>query len=253
MTVTRRKLSLLAFQAPRATGESAESKTIRGKTRWYRKKYTCAESKPYLIVLEKALQLALKYATARSQLLQCNAEADLTWEQVSFFPLLQVEMRKLRAAWSWANLDVAVQCKRPAQSWRPWVHPGWDGSHCTGSQPSLHPCSSTAWQRHCTVGNSKAKAKSFKQHVGNQVLKAFVQVGLQSTGVLLSLTSSAGCKKHVRLRRNLCHRLSLACVYGEEPPSLIRKSPDGSPTGKAFLGNHCSLHYFVSGHFISVL
>lgn len=59
----------------------------------------------------------------------------------------------------------------------PGCTPGWDGSHCTGPQPSLHPCCGTAWQRHCTVGNSKAKAKSFKQCCRQPSAQSFFQGG----------------------------------------------------------------------------
>lgn len=55
------------------------------------KEDTCAETKAYLILQDKALQSVLKYATATCEFLQCNAEADPTRELISFSPFYRQE------------------------------------------------------------------------------------------------------------------------------------------------------------------
>lgn len=74
------------------------------------KEGTCAEAKAYLILLEEVLQSVLKYATASSEFLQCSAEADLTWEQISFSPFYRWETGSTKQQWlSKPECDRSVQ------------------------------------------------------------------------------------------------------------------------------------------------
>lgn len=106
------------------------------------------------------------------------------------------------------------------------------GAHLDGMDPTAQdptprfsPAAAQPGRDTARWGARRQKPRILNIVGGTQVLKAFFQVGLQSTGVALQPDEYT---------RNLCHHLSLPCVYGEEPPSLIRKNPDGA---KLFPGN----------------
>lgn len=118
--------------------------------------------------------------------------------------------------------------------------------------PRFTPAAAQPGRDTARWGTRRQKPRVLNSVVGNQVLKAFFKVGLQSTGVPVQPDEQYRLYKTRQTQvRNLCHHPSLACVYGEEPPSLIPKSPDGPATGKAFpcgpkLSAPCAISFRVT-------
>lgn len=190
------------------------------------------------IVLEKTLQVVLKYATARMNSSNAVLKQILREKKFPLFPSFTGGHKGAQSS-KWLSKP---GCGRSVL-----------GTHLDGTDPTAQdpgPCCTdiarwgTRWQ----------KPRDLNSVVGTQAFKAFFQVGLQSSGVHVQPDEQyRPYKPRQTQMRNLCHLLSLACVYGEEPPSLIPKSPDGPATGKAFPGEPklsapCAISFRVTSH-----